>query len=311
MNPRVPTRLLARLCAATAVALLCGVTRAVDPDDIGRVVVPDSPYRSCPPWGTVINGVPVIVFGYPPYYGPQSRVPDNEWFAPYSRARTYYRTPFPGTPLHEVTRRLDPNVVQPPTSAPPAPTSTRASTNSTSEASRAPMDLGLEALRGREYARAVMVYERLAREREELEASAGPDAQAPDRTAMRLLGLALIGAGDLKRAEQAVIGAYEQDTALSSRGFDVKRHLGSPSALRRMVNQAVSHAHKTNTAGAWTMVGHLMSLEGRDAVAKKMHERAAQVGAGVGGSPTQPAEATATLKPADHPHGPASFSMPK
>jgi hypothetical protein len=278
------------LAASAAAAFSSVDARAVGPNGIG-IHCPRTPYSLSPPWGTAINGVPVIVLGYPPYYGPPIRARESSWYW-YGRPAAYWPSSYNGMPLNEVSRRLDPSVAMPPSgsAAPAAPPPRQAPEV---------IDLGVEALRLRDYPRAAVVYERRMQERAELESTVEPADRRADRTAQRLLGIALLGSDRLVEAQASIVGAYAEDAELAARGFDAKAVLGSASELRRLVNKAVSHAHRDESAEAWTMVAHLMSMEGRDAIAKKMLERAAA------------AKAEPRKGPGDPSHGPASFAMPK
>lgn len=251
---------------------------------------PGSQCSTYTPGGATIGGVSAITHGYPPYYGPPYRGVQFGAWGWYRRPSLYWPSAYSyyGLPLNEVSRKLDPNVSAPqgtmPASSPPPE----------------PADLGLEALRSHDFARAALIYERRVQERLELESAAAPADRRADRTAQRLLAIALLGSDRLAEAQTAIMTAYAEDSELAARGFDAKAVLGSAGELRRLLNRAVSYAHRTGSAEAWMMVSHLMSMEGREAIAQKMIERASG------------AKAAAAKKKGREPaHGPASFTMPK
>lgn len=188
-------------------------------------------------------------------------------------------------PVGEIPRRIDPNSGAYPAAVPQAPAPVAA----------APVDEGREAFRFRDYERAAAVYARRTREQAEAEAAA-TTTPPPDRSAQRLMGYALAGAGRLEGADQVFRDAYTQDSTLALNPIPGIELVGSVQA-REIVLNAVQYAQRTNTPDAWIMVSILMEAEGRPQVARKMRERAASLQA----PPTSPPE------PAP---GPASYRMP-
>jgi hypothetical protein len=160
-----------------------------------------------------------------------------------------------------------------------------------------PADEGLEALRSRDYARAIAVYERRDQEQRELEAAA--EGSPPvNRTGMRLLALAHAGAGHMEIAAEMIARAHAEDAALSSRTFDGIEVLGSRREMRRIVLEAVRHAKKSGTSGGWELAAILMEAEGRAMVAQRWRERWEREHSAV--------KAAVEKKPA----GPSSYRMP-
>lgn len=136
-----------------------------------------------------------------------------------------------------------------------------------------PPDPAIEALRAGEYARAVdLLRERVEqRQRQETES---PDSTEIDRTALRLYGLALVGAGRLADAAEAFARAYEEDPALESAPLDGRSLLSGSRELRGLVLAAIGYAREAGSPQAWQMVAHLMVAEGREDRAKLILEEA-------------------------------------
>jgi len=110
-----------------------------------------------------------------------------------------------------------------------------------------------------------------------LEESNTDGGAIPDRTWLRLNGLALAGAGDFAGAARAMARAYAEDPALSVDPIDGSEVVRSTTELRRILVGCVRHAHRDGTAAAWELVGRVMEAEGRFARAQVMFVRAESV----------------------------------
>lgn len=275
------------------------------------------PYRYVTPWPRVINGVPAYAHGYPPHYGPRSRLSPGYSVWPWGPYAVYFANEF-DTPVYETSRRVDPAIANAPANRGAAAAAASAAT-----VVEAPRDLGAEALRERDYPRAIAVYARRAQEQRDAEASGTVSADATatgaawsasvDRTAQRLLAVALVGDRRPAEAQAAMAAAYREDAALA--GTRAEEGLIDASEWRRITNVAVAHAHEARSEAAWLLVARLMEMQGRGAVAKTMFERAAATARGdsrpelINGARPTP-EATKPSEPAKRP-GPASFRMPR
>ncbi len=218
------------------------------------------------------GGYPIWYWGYP-----------SNWTFFTGPTVLYFNRAALPPPMIEITRRIDPDTqrmtpVLPESMAPPPP----------------PADEGLEALRAQDFERAITVYERRHQERLTQEASA-PAAPPPDRRALRLLGLALAGAGRFDEAAEVLDRAQKEDSGLDSQPIDGTEALGSQSEMRRIVLAAVRHAQRVEKPAAWRLVARLMQAEGRDVQAQRMFERAADLERSASGAPpsTPPASTPA------------------
>lgn len=221
--------------------------------------------------------------GFPPYtprYGPGLPFfwEDSPWFWP----RTY-----DGPPLVEIARRVDPALLNPPAPSTPLPPPLSAS------------EMARQALIAREYDRAALVYARLAEEQRQSEASTSYPQQI-DRTAERFRVLALAGARQFAIAAELLALANQEDPRDS--GINGRRYISSPAELRRIVNAAVTWAHRQDSPAAWNLVAFLMDCEGRPDQAARMRERASLVDRGAAPRTAERGE--------ERPIGPARFSMP-
>jgi hypothetical protein len=288
------------------------------------------PYRYVTPWPRVINGVPAYAHGYPPHYGPRSRLSPGYRFWYWGPYSVYFANEF-DTPVYETSRRVDPAIANAPANQSAAAAAAAASAVTVVEA---PRDLGAEALRERDYGRAIAVYARRAQEQRDAEASAESSAitsgtvsadatstlatgaaraTSVDRTAQRLLAVAMVGDRRPAEAQAAMVAAYRDDAALA--GTLAEEGLIDASEWRRITNVAVAHAHQARSEAAWLLVARLMEMQGRGAVAKTMFERAAATARGdsrpelIEGPKSTP-NAAKTPEPAKKP-GPASFRMPR
>lgn len=283
------------------------------------------PYRYVTPWRRVIDGKPAYARGYPPYYGPRSRVsPGYGLLWPWGPYSVYFERDLE-TPVYETSRRVDPAIANAPSNQSAAAAAAAAA--KAAVVAERPRDFGAEALRERDYARAIAVYARRAQEQRDAEASDGASSaggaagtgagtsrtSGVDRAAQRLLAVALVGDRRPAEAQAAMATAYREDTALA--GTRAEEGLIDASEWRRITNVAVAHAHEARSEAAWLLVARLMEMQGRGAVAKTMFERAAAAARGesrpelIRGAGRVP-EAAKTPEPESKP-GPASFKMPR
>jgi hypothetical protein len=198
---------------------------------------------------------------------------------------TWWRTQYEGYPLSETTRRVDPADKSQAVIV-PAPTPVVAP----------PVDEGREALRAHEYGRAIAIYERRHEEQTSVEAGS-PSGPLVDRTALRLLAVALVGSGRMEDGVAALSRALAEDASLARRPLDGLDLIGSRRELRRLVAQAVKFAKANSSPQSWELVASLMEAEGRFEVAAKMRKKGSD-------PPVKPAA------PEKHAGGPASFKMP-
>lgn len=198
---------------------------------------------------------------------------------------TWWRTQYEGYPLSETARRVDPADASQAVVG-PAPTPVVAP----------PVDEGREALRAHEYGRAIAIYERRHEEQKSVEAGS-PSGPLVDRTAMRLMSLAFVGAGRMEDGVTALSRALAEDASLARRPLDGLDLIGSRRELRRLVTQSVKFAKAMQSPDSWELVASLMEAEGRFEVAAKMRQRGSE-------PPVKPAA------PEKQTGGPASFQMP-
>jgi tetratricopeptide (TPR) repeat protein len=188
----------------------------------------------------------------------------NSW-----RYGPYWHSSYGGVPLYEIARREDPALLgleQP--SGKPAK----------------PVDEGLVALRNHDFETAAGIYATRAESQRKAEAAVPEEGDAPvevSRKDFRLAGLAYAGNRQFEQSMRAFREAYAEDPGLRSMPLDGEALIGSSMELRSMVTGAVAHAHRTEEADAWLMVGVLMQAEGRTDRARKMLARAEQMGSTV------------------------------
>lgn len=104
-------------------------------------------------------------------------------------------------------------------------------------------------------------------------------AQLPDDAeVIRLLGLALIDARDLKEGVAVVGLAYRKDPGLSDRAVPLDVFGGDRVRLRESVKRASVYARNLDSASAWLAMAVLVQAEGRRDVASRMVERARVAG---------------------------------
>lgn len=102
---------------------------------------------------------------------------------------------------------------------------------------------------------------------------------SPDDTdAMRYLAVALLEGGQPAQAVAVMTMAYDKDPTLAGQPLPGPRLFRDPDDLRAALNRAVTYANRVNTASSWLLVATLMQAEGRDRVARRMVERAADLG---------------------------------
>ncbi len=161
----------------------------------------------------------------------------------------YWNGPFyNGLPVIDAVRRMDPElmrVITGPTT--PAP------------------DAAMVDLRAGRYSEAASQFLARAqkREREESAAESGGGIALVDRTALRLHGLALAGAGDMRGAARAFAEAYAEDPLLGSDPIVGDEVLASAAEVRRIVLECLEFAKRDGAPESWAMVGYLMQVQGR------------------------------------------------
>lgn len=233
-------------------------------------------------------GTAVVVGPPDAFYWSRSFWP---WYRTTSSAPFWHVTTYGGPPLQERARRLDPCAAPAPASTVPPPPPV-------------PLDEGREALRAGDFARAIAIYERRVREQHEIEQGTS-GTPLPDRAAMRLLGLALIGADRMPEAIEAWSRAETEEPGISLRPLDGASLLGSRAEVRSLTVRAVRFAQANPTRAAWDAVAVLMEAEGRMDHARRMRERGAQLE-----KPNPPLPRPATPSVPAAPPRPANFSMP-
>lgn len=100
-----------------------------------------------------------------------------------------------------------------------------------------------------------------------------------DWMAMREMAVALLEFGRVQDAQDLMAVAYVQDPELGI--YPVSSMIygeGFMSAMDRLVQRAVRHAHGEPSADGWLLVAVLMQADGRAEVARKMIDRAAELG---------------------------------
>lgn len=282
------------------------------------------PYQRCV-GGVCSTGIVTSTWGTTAFYGPP--VYNGIWYyAPghalrfpsaYWRDRSYL-----AAPRFEPRRRVDPASGQQPV-RPQTPTIS--AEQAAAQAVTKP-DEGLEALRTGAFDRAAAIYQRRAEEQTQIESGTEPRAM-PDRSALRLAGLAHAGAGRFAESMQAFARAMAEDESLQRKPLDGPKLLGSRSAYRAVVTKAVRFAQKGEAGpDGWDYVALLMDAEGRTEAASRMRERAEQERARAASKqreqaatqqePSPKPDSSADSKPDAAPRekkqpGPASFRTPE
>lgn len=101
----------------------------------------------------------------------------------------------------------------------------------------------------------------------------------PDDTeVMRLLGLALIDAGDPKEGVAVMGLAYHKDLSLCEKPISSGLFGSRGSDVRRNVNRVSAFAQSSGSASAWLTMAVLVQAEGRAAVAHKLLDKARAAG---------------------------------
>lgn len=194
----------------------------------------------------------------------------------------YYWHPAIAPPLEETARRIDPQLMGLPGVLPvrqdPEPVRYRIE------------DSALEAMRAKAYKLAARLYQQRWMAIVDSELGIDSETQAgrerdlilgalgqSHAEVLELRAMALVGAGRYDDAALELERAYELDPSLEQRGVFGNSIIEDSYALRQLVTRAVRHAHKVKTSGAWRLVAMLMRAEGRDDVARRMLERAAEL----------------------------------
>ncbi len=99
-----------------------------------------------------------------------------------------------------------------------------------------------------------------------------------DAEALRLLGFALMDAGNLKEGVAMVGLAYREEPALADRPVAPDLFGAERKDLRRNVTRASIYANNVGTASSWLAMAALTQAEGRNDVALRMVERARTAG---------------------------------
>ncbi len=103
-------------------------------------------------------------------------------------------------------------------------------------------------------------------------------ADPEDAEVIRLLGLALLDARDVKEGVAVFGMAYRKDPSLADRPLS-ERTLGPrPGALRDCLTRVAGYAERTGSASAWLTMAALAQAQGRRDVASRMVERARGAG---------------------------------
>jgi tetratricopeptide (TPR) repeat protein len=200
-------------------------------------------------WPGCWNGIgiynPVYYPSYAMYYH------DGSWY--------WYGPIYDGLPLIEQVRREDPELMRAiigPTMPEP--------------------DAAMVDLHAGRYTDAARQFLSRAEKRERDESEMGGSAIV-DRTALRLYGLAMAGAGDLRGASAAFAEAHREDPLLGSDPILGHVVLSSASEVRRIVLEGIEFAKRDNTAQSWELVGYLMQAQGRYDESRAMLARAATI----------------------------------
>lgn len=176
----------------------------------------------------------------------------------------YYRLPtYQGPPLWEIARRLDPQLVGAvtPIAAPVAP-----------------VDEAGRALRERNYQRAVGLFaQRVAALESGLDDPSVPNATVGEQ--LRLLALAMLGAGMNEDACDVMLRAYRQMPELADHPLDIAAAVGSPGEARTLLGDAMGFANRSSAAEPWFLVGVLLQSDGKHDQARAMVEKARALGA--------------------------------
>lgn len=98
-----------------------------------------------------------------------------------------------------------------------------------------------------------------------------------DAEAMRLLGLALVEAGEVQEGVSTISLAYHTDPALAASPIPAAVFVDAARA-REDVRHASVYANRVNSGSAWLAVAVLMQAEGREVTARSMVERAKRAG---------------------------------
>ncbi len=104
------------------------------------------------------------------------------------------------------------------------------------------------------------------------------DEDPEDMGAVRGLGVALLAADRPEDAVATIRYAYVTDPSLAQTPLGTWIGGDSSRDVRKLVNDAVRHANKVESASAWFAVAVLMQAEGRVVPAEKMLDRAAALG---------------------------------
>jgi hypothetical protein len=228
----------------------------------------------------------------------------------------YWGQRFNSLPVREAVRRLDPATGQFVPTTPQTPTPAGQANAAAPAPEPSVWDLAGQALASADYPRAALTYSRLRDERRALEASPAA-ARLPDRSAQRLLAIALLGNEQPDEAATQLAAAHAADPSLIFRGLGADLPAIPRAELRRLVLRAVTAANQRPSHASWLLVAELMQAEGRLVQAQKMYDRAEQLraahnssGAAAPSNTPAPAPAPSLGSPTARPAGPASFTMP-
>ncbi|CAG1004914.1 hypothetical protein PHYC_03181 [Phycisphaerales bacterium] len=177
------------------------------------------------------------------------------------RYGSYWNTGIDSVVLYRDRGPLDPQFFQEqPLAQPAAPQTAQPTEPPTS------LDVGIASIQSRSFDEGVSALRRHLRE--------SPD----DARAMRALALALIETKDLDDAAAVMRQAYRTDPKLADEPIVPPSLAYTDRRFRDLVNRAVTHAHKINSASSWLLVCTLMHAEGRNDVALAQLDKAKKVG---------------------------------
>ncbi len=185
-------------------------------------------------------------YGYGEFYRRGRGFRRYPWSYGYIGWPVYTYGPYPAVDPR-LSQSYDPNAAAPP--SPPEP-----------------VDPAKEALRIGDYEEAVSLLGALA------------ESDPEDETSRRLLVVALVGAGSLDIAAEALLGIHQENPSVASHPLDGPSLVKADTEFRRLLTLAVSRAHRAKTPEAWLLVASMMQAEGRTRVALRQLDRAEQLG---------------------------------
>ncbi len=203
---------------------------------------------------------------------------NSPWFWP----RSYV-----GPPLVEIARRVDPALLsqRPDPPPPPEPPTLQ--------------ELAHRALMERDYETASLLFAEIGEKLRQTAAAKGEGAATAFPEDL-FRALALAGARHFEEATEMLLQFQRAGGPVDSQSSI--RFLGSPTEMRRIVNNSVAWAHSRNAPQAWRLVAFLMDAEGRGDQAERMRDRAVLLEKG--------ASSPGSQSPTESVLGPAWYHMP-